>query len=138
MKIQKNQFVAHVKKKNYGIYRRGLKIKKDKKDKLEGLFILQQKLQERLGAGITVDKQQYISIMSLALIDEVMEALRETPFKPWKKTMLFDGEKFKEELVDAWHFIINLSIASGMDADELFKRFEAKNEANHQRIDDGY
>jgi dimeric dUTPase (all-alpha-NTP-PPase superfamily) len=77
-------------------------------------------------------------MMSLALIDEIMEALRETPWKPWKKQQEFHQEKFKEELIDCWHFLINLTLASGMDAQELYDKFVNKNNENFKRQKNNY
>ena len=109
-------------------------------DRLDKLFMRQDVLQRRLG-NFPLEPhatQQFITTQSIALIDEVMEALRETPWKPWKKQQPYEQENFKEELVDAWHFLINLSLASGMNSNELFKRFIKKNKANHKRQDNDY
>jgi len=109
-------------------------------DKLDKLFLMQNGLQRRLGNFPLTDenKQKFINIQSMALIDEVMEALHETPWKPWKKNQEFNCENFKEELIDAWHFLINLTLASGMNSEELFERFINKNKENHKRQDNGY
>ena len=109
-------------------------------NQLNKLFELQNKLQNKLGTFplTTKNRQAFINIQSLALIDEVMESLRETPWKPWKQQQTHNEENFKEELVDAWHFLINLSIASGMTSEELYIRFTKKNNVNHQRKDEGY
>lgn len=109
-------------------------------NKLEQLFALQRALQLRLNGEIpdVETNQEYVSTMTLALVDEIFEALRETPWKPWKKTAELSRENYKEELVDAWHFLINLTLASGMDADELYTRFVGKNAENHKRQDEGY
>ena len=110
-------------------------------DKLEQLFDKQLVLQMRLNNLPSKDnehRRQFINMMTIALIDEVMEAIRETPFKDWKKNQEFNAEGFKEELVDAWHFLINLSLASGMSSDELYERFINKNKVNHERQDKKY
>lgn len=82
--------------------------------------------------------QEYINTMTLAAIDELMESLRETPWKPWKKNQTFNKEKYKEELIDVWHFLINLSIASGMNYKEVCERFLNKNKVNFNRQNEGY
>lgn len=122
--------------------------RKDRLDRLASIFEMQYALQERLGnfpiwirdkQGLVEDKSQpFITVQTLALIDEAMEALRETPWKPWKKKQELMKEKFKEELVDAWHFLINLTLASEMTADEFYERFKMKNRINNERIDKGY
>lgn len=111
----------------------------NEKEKLNILFERQLNLQERLGNfPLRENHQEFITTQSVALIDEIMEALRETPWKPWKKQQQYNQENFKEELIDAWHFLINLSLASGMNADELFNRFINKNNINHKRQDNEY
>ncbi len=107
-------------------------------DKLEELFKKQENLQIALGNTNLVGNQKFINIMIIATIDELMESIRETPWKPWKKHQEFNQENFKEEIIDVWHFLINLSLAAGMDSKELFERFINKNKINHKRKKDGY
>lgn len=76
----------------------------------------------------SIGSQEYINEMALALIAEIMEAVNETAWKPWKMNQTTDTEKFKEELIDCWKFMINLTMASGMDIQELFDRFKKKHE----------
>jgi len=104
-------------------------------DHLANMFQRQADLQDKLGVKFD---QEYISTMTLAAIDELMEALRETPWKPWKKKQKLNVDEFKEELIDVWHFLINLSIASGMDSYEVVARFTLKNNINKKRKDEGY
>ena len=49
---------------------------------LNDMFDRQVKFQKSIGS---VYNQQFINIMILGAVDELMEALRETPWKPWKK-----------------------------------------------------
>ena len=108
-------------------------------DKLHEMFMKQIALQEKLGVSKNiVGNQEYINVQSLALIDEVMEALRETPWKSWKTKQNFNQDKFKDELIDAWHFLINLSLASGMTSLEVYRRYLEKNKINHKRKEEGY
>lgn len=110
-------------------------------DKLEELFTKQYTFQVSLGNMPFADdaeRQAFINMHTLALIDETMEALRETRYKNWKKNQTFDTLKFQQELVDAWHFLINLTIAAGMDAETLFERFEDKHIINIKRQQEGY
>jgi len=74
----------------------------------------------------------------LALVDESMEALREIPWKPWKVNLNIDLEKYRMELIDIFHFLINLFIFAGMSPIMIFKMFVKKNEINVQRQKDGY
>jgi len=93
-------------------------------------------LQKRIGSNF--EDQQFIKDMTLAAIDELMEAIRETPWKPWKKTQEMNKENFKNEIIDVWHFVINLSISAGLSPKELYERFCEKNNENHKRQDRGY
>lgn len=115
------------------------------KDKLNIVFNIQYKLQEYLGIYKKIKnnksmRQQYINQMILALHEESVEIMKETAYKNpnlvpfgWKKNQFENTEKFKEEIIDIFHFIINLSIISGMDAEELFKRYINKNKENIKR-----
>ena len=103
---------------------------------LKDIFTRQRELQKRLKNDIT--SQEFINEQILATVDELMEALRETPWKSWKKNQTLNEENFKEELIDVWHFLINLSLASGMDSIEVYKRFVGKNQINHKRQDEKY
>ena len=122
--------------------------KETKDDMLERLFEKQIILQKRLGNYPLTDmkqRQTFINIMMLAALDEMTEAMRETCWKNpnyvvhgWKQTQKFDEVKFKEEIVDLWHFVINLSLAAGFDAKSLFEGYCDKNAINHKRQDNNY
>ena len=121
-----------------------------KLDKLDEIYNHQKQLQESLGIYKKINnsdsmKQQYINQNILALHEEAVEIMRETAYKNpefvpfgWKKGQQFNNENFKEEIVDLLHFIMNLVIISGMDADEFYNRYLGKNKENHQRQKDGY
>ena len=42
-------------------------------------------------------------------------------------------EHLKEEAVDVFHFAISVALAAGMDAQELFERYQSKNRENIAR-----
>ena len=100
------------------------------------MFNKQKIFQEKLNKNI--HSQEYINEMVLATIDELMEALRETPWKSWKKNQEMNKDKFKDELIDTIHFIINLCLASGMNANEVYERFINKNKQNLERQNANY
>lgn len=107
---------------------------------LQDMFAKQVNLQKNMNQTFN---QRYLNDMSMALVEEVFEALRETNHKPWRvnfnEPLTQNQEiKFKEELIDAWHFLINLSIASGMTANELHFRFMEKNKINIKRQEERY
>lgn len=115
-------------------------------DYLERMLKMQAELQERYHGKEPIDlegdeRKDFVRTMVLACTDELHEALREVPWKPWSGNKLWDEigtENFKLELVDAWHFFMNLMLVSGMTAEELFNAYLTKNRVNHDRIDDGY
>lgn len=118
-------------------------------DKLKHMFILQEKLQEKLGTWNKIessaDKQQFVNQQILALHEEAVEIMKESAYKNpefvkfgWKKGQQWNEEKFKEEIVDIMHFVMNLSLVVGMDSDEFYERYCKKNNVNHERKDSGY
>ena len=107
-------------------------------DKLDELFERQIKFQIKCGHDPKKFNIQNYKDHTLALIDELFEALRETAWKPWKKQQVTDFIKVREELIDAWHFLINLSMLVGMDSNILFNKFCEKNRENFKRQDEGY
>lgn len=123
-------------------------IKDKRKDMLKELFNKQIILQTRLKNIPFRDhthKQEFINLNILACLDELSETLRETAWKNpdyiscgWKTNQIYNEELFQKELIDLWHFVINLSIASKMDADKLYQLFCDKNKENHKRQDTGY
>jgi NTP pyrophosphatase (non-canonical NTP hydrolase) len=122
----------------------------NKEDKLDIIFQKQIELQERLGNIYKINssdsmKQKFINQMILAIQEEAIEIMRESAYKNpdyvefgWKKGQTSDNEKFKDEIADLLHFLVNLCIVSDMDAEELFNRFYYKNKENHERQDNNY
>ena len=116
----------------------------DSTNKLEKMFEAQRLLQiEAYGkdpAEITdpVERIQFIKDMHIALTDELHEALSETGWKPWATSQHVNEEAFKGELIDAWHFFMNLCMAVNMGPEELHDRYMKKRQKNIQRQIDGY
>lgn len=107
-------------------------------DKLNEIFELQEKLQERLGINIKSFDLELYKINHLALENELHEALRETPWKPWKKQQTLNNDNLKKELIDALHFFVNLCLLAGMTADDVFNEYTNKNKENHKRQEEDY
>ena len=126
-------------------------------DRLNEMFDLQHKLQERLGTwSKIVDmskpmterealRQQFTNQMILALVEEAVEIMRETPYKNplfvpfgWKKTQGYNREALLGEIVDMWHFMMNICLAHGFTAEDFYKCYCKKNNINHERQDNGY
>jgi len=117
---------------------------------LQEMLDKQNKLQERLGYDIgsmhDEERSAFIKENSIHLTQELHELLYEIPhFKPWKDysgMSLFDSYKSwykaSKELIDMLHFFLNICLALGLDADNLYDMYMAKNKENHKRQDEGY
>ena len=104
-------------------------------DKLEELFRLQKSFMDELGATYTpID----IALMTLAAHTELSEMLQEIHWKPWKKTGKTNLDAAREELIDVQHFIFELAILLGMDADAFYTQYLHKMEINKARQANGY
>lgn len=118
--------------------------------KLESMMDMQRALQKRLGADFsnmtTQERVAFIKEHSIHLNQEVNEMLYELPyFKPWKDysglTVGQEEEMFEKarmELIDAWHFFMNMALALGMTPEQFYMMYAAKNMENHRRQDEGY
>ena len=105
-------------------------------DKLERIFEMQEFFQKDLIArrklqDIPTDK--WIQMQTLAMLSELAELIDEVNFKWWKNPKPVEEDKVKEELVDILHFFVSMCLTSGMDAQELFDRYIAKNQENFDR-----
>lgn len=115
---------------------------------LEYLFKLQKNFQYLLGNNFPSNNNHkeikdftnihLIKNQILALFDETSEALREVPWKPWKLNQEFNVKKFRIELIDIFHFLINLFLLSGMNSRQVINLFKNKNKINRRRQKDGY
>lgn len=114
------------------------------KDMLTQMMAQQDELQRQIIHGSPSDivdnndRIVFIRDMILALSDELHEALNEVGWKPWATSRHINEEAFKNELVDAWHFFMNLLLVARMSPEELYIRYLRKREKNIQRQNDGY
>jgi len=125
--------------------------------KLKEMFELQDKLQRRLGTWNKIEdmtlsliqkearKQQFANQMFLAMMEEVVEIMRETAYKNpefvpfgWKKDQHLNKEKLLGEIVDLWHFMMNICLVYGFTADDFYNEYAKKNNINHVRQDNNY
>ena len=84
------------------------------------------------------DRAEFIRWNMLALEDELHEALAEVGWKPWATSKHLNYDAYKSELVDAFHFFMNLMLAAGIGADEFLASYRRKREVNITRQRDGY
>ena len=79
-----------------------------------------------------------IFMLSSALLHEVVELQRETDWKWWKTEKGLDNHRIQEEVIDLWHFLIQLSIEAGLDPELLVSKYIEKNKENTKRQQQGY
>ncbi len=79
-----------------------------------------------------------IFMLSSALLHEVVELQRETGWKWWKTDKGIKDQRVKEEVIDLWHFLIQLSIEVGLDPELLVSKYIEKNKENTKRQQQGY
>jgi dimeric dUTPase (all-alpha-NTP-PPase superfamily) len=105
-------------------------------DKLQTIFEMQKALNDDIRErrhleGIS--SEQWIQRHMLAMFAEMAEVLDEVNYKWWKNPKPADPDALREELVDVLHFFVSMCLEAGMDADDLFRRYLAKNEENFLR-----
>ena len=105
-------------------------------DQLDTIFQMQNALNEDIIArrGLEgIPDEVWIQKHMLAMLSEMAEVLDEVNFKWWKNPKPVNHDALCEELVDVLHFYVSMCLKAGMDADELFRRYLAKNEENFRR-----
>lgn len=117
-------------------------------DRLEKMIETQRLLQLRLGYDFTSmtleERVEYVRDMYVAAVQELGEALNETSWKRWAGGTWLNADALHGELVDTWHFLINLLLVTspGLTADgvatELTDGYFRKNAVNHRRQDENY
>jgi len=72
-------------------------------------------------------------------VEELIEASHTLKNSPWKCShVLTDEEHFYEELSDAFHFFLEICIAVGMNAEDLYRLYFKKSEVNMFRQKTNY
>lgn len=87
---------------------------------------------ERRGLG-GITQEEWLQKKVLAMLSELAELLDEVNFKWWKNPKAVSEESVKGELIDILHFFVSMCITAGMDAQEMFDRYMAKNKENFDR-----
>lgn len=83
--------------------------------------------------------QQRLKDFAWRITEEIGEAMNCLKNKPWKQThMPTDEVHYAEELVDAFHFMVELLIHSGFTAESLVAMYLDKNDVNLFRIRSQY
>ena len=112
-------------------------------DRLAEMLEMQRQLQLRIngydiryqGPETRIDN---ITMNVLAAKMELSELLNEVGWKPWATSRHVNQEAAQRELIDVWHFLMNLMLHLNMTADDLYEGYHRKNAVNHERQATGY
>lgn len=109
-------------------------------DRLEKIVHLQNELQKTLGVsfetvkGLTSrEKLDAIKAYCLAAFSKVNDVAEDAGSKWWKNLEPDWEEKIKDDVIDVICTAINLGISTGMDADEVYKRYITKSSKNYKK-----
>jgi len=112
-------------------------------DRLEEMLHAQRELQELIN-GYTLESQSdelriaNIKESYVALIKELGEVLDEIGWKSWATSRHINYEAARGEVVDCWHFLMNLALHLNVTADDLYEGYRRKREKNERRQREGY
>jgi dimeric dUTPase (all-alpha-NTP-PPase superfamily) len=111
-------------------------------DKLEGIFEMQEALNERIGVRLRDidegEQARWVLNYTRAMQQEMAELIDSVPWKWWAKYQKFDLQNARVEVVDLFHFLVSLAQTLGMSADDVFDAYVKKNKVNHERQESGY
>lgn len=107
-------------------------------DILETVFKLQKDLTTITSARYPEVKEERISALATAIIHEAVEVQRLTNWKWWKNPTEFDDVQARQEVIDLWHFLIQMSIELGMTPNEILDEYLRENRVNKERQQKGY
>ena len=112
----------------------------ENKDMLNEIFEKQKDLMVRLRVMGKAEKEQipHIKELTLAAMVELGEMIQELKWKSWKLAGANNWEKYQMELIDVFHFVIELAILGGLNAESLYAGYIDKNEVNQDRISHSY
>lgn len=120
-------------------------------DMLEGIFAAQKLLMdtyhgiEKERGALVVEEDQFgqidhrfvqwrIKDLAYRTVEELSEATNCLKSKPWKQSEVsVDKIHYYEELADAFHFLVELFITSGMSASDLASIYHKKHAVNQFR-----
>lgn len=80
----------------------------------------------------------FFMVQHVAITDELHEALGELGWKPWANSDHINHDAIKGELVDAFHFFMNMCFIAQVSAEDLIQGYIKKSGINEQRQEAGY
>jgi dimeric dUTPase (all-alpha-NTP-PPase superfamily) len=115
-------------------------------DRLQQMLDMQAELQRKInGPEWSLNQQtdreriSNIQLNMFALMAELYEMMNEMTWKPWATAEpSINFPRARAELIDVWHFFMNLMLHLGIEGDDLYRLYREKNTVNHKRQDDGY
>lgn len=84
------------------------------------------------------ERIQFIKDMAYALEDELHEFTNEVGWKPWATSRHVNEAEAQGELVDLFHFFMNLAMAVHLSPEMLFEKYMEKRKRNAERQLEGY
>ena len=112
-------------------------LKRKKRDKLEELLSFQKDLflfyKSIRRWYREADCNEMLKTFVIALADEAFEMLHLLNWKPWKNEKELDIDALEEEAIDALHFLLQIFILLGMDAEEIIETYKRKLKENYKR-----
>lgn len=113
-----------------------------KPDKLDELFRLQNRLNQRIGVDTDqmaeAERQQWLLHYCRAMNQEIVELTDCVPWKWWAKYQTFDLQDARVEVVDLFHFLISAAQVLESSADKIFEAYTRKHQVNLDRQASGY
>lgn len=113
-------------------------------DRLEEILNAQYLLQRHINGydiedQTTAQRIENIKLNVLAATAELHECLAEMSWKPWAKgEPRINHSAAAVEVIDAFHFMLNIMLHLGMTSDTIYDVYMNKNQVNHRRQDEGY
>lgn len=107
---------------------------------LQRIFDFQKAFQSELhGIELPALNNAVIGEYALGVFTELGEALAVNKnWKKWRCQSEFDEQAFREEIADIWLFLVNITLASNMDAEDILAEIERKQTIIKQRIKEDY
>jgi len=94
------------------------------------------KITDEVNDPLHLHKREWVDKFASALLAEVCETREAaTQNVKWWKNKTKDMDGLKEEIIDCFHFLMSMALASGMDAQEVYRRYVEKNKENLTRPD---
>lgn len=121
----------------------------DPSHKLELMLMHQLSLQDHFQYKLhhisPQDRTKKTREMVEAISNELQEVVNRIPWKPWRKYKSSDHQlsekeilELQYEIIDIWHFIMNLCLLWNISAKDFYNLYMAKNKENMDRIQRGY